>query len=56
IPVHRKEDPITWEELPTLTGSCNIMTIEDRLLDKGDLFASMYRLGKSIAEVVLPEK
>lgn len=48
--------PITWEELPTLTGSCNIMTIEDRLLDKGDLFASMYRLGKSIAEVVLPEK
>lgn len=48
--------PITWEELPTLTGSCNIMTIEDRLLDKGDLFASMYRLGKSITEVVLPEK
>jgi len=48
--------PITWEELPTLTGSCNIMTIEDRLLDKGDLFASMFRLGKSITEVVLPEK
>lgn len=43
--------PFTWQQLPTVTGSNDIMSIRDRLKEQGDLFAPALLPGPSIAEM-----
>ena len=43
--------PVTWNELATTNRSGNIMSIEERLLRHGDLFARALEPGPSIAQM-----